>query len=61
MAPFNRKPAPEDLSIKVQVNMPASVYQRLREHAAATGTSISKLCRDGALAVLAAAEPSAAE
>ena len=43
-----------DPSIKVTINMPASVYVRLRDHAGATGTSISKLCRDGALREMAA-------
>lgn len=38
-----------DPSIRVGIEMPASVYQRLREHADAIGSSISKLCRDGAV------------
>ncbi len=38
-----------DASIKVQVFKPASVYQRLREHADRTGSSIGRLCREGAL------------
>jgi hypothetical protein len=44
-----RKPVPSDPSIKVQVFKPASVYQRLREHADRTGSSIGRLCREGAL------------
>jgi hypothetical protein len=43
-----RKPAPGDPSIKVQVFMPASVYQRLRERTDCTGSCISRLC-EGAL------------
>ncbi len=50
---------PSDPSIRVGINMPASVYQRLREHADATGSSISQLCREGALRALAAIEPQA--
>jgi hypothetical protein len=49
-----RKPVPSDSSIKVQVFMPASVYQRLREHADRAGSNISRVCREGALRVLAA-------
>lgn len=44
-----------DPPIKVTVSMPASVYIRLRDHAARTpGSNMSKLCRDGALRELAA-------
>lgn len=47
-----------DPTIKVTVFMPASVYQRLREHADRTGANMSQLCRDGALTALATtAEP----
>ncbi len=46
-----------DPSIRVGINMPASLYQRLREHAELTGTSISQLCREGALRALAPIEP----
>lgn len=52
-----RIPVPAaDPSIKVGINMPASVYQRLREFCDLTGTSISKLCRDGALREIEQAE-----
>lgn len=44
-----RKFAPSDPIIRVNVQMPASVYIRIRDHADLTGSSISKLCRDGAL------------
>lgn len=49
----NNRPAPSDPSIRISVDMPASVYQRLREHADASGSSISRLCREGALRELA--------
>jgi hypothetical protein len=38
-----------DPSVKVQVDMPASVYVRLRDHAKRTRSSMSRLCREGAL------------
>jgi len=44
-----RKPVPSDHNIRVGIEMPASVYMRLREHADLTRSSISKLCREGAL------------
>ncbi len=44
---------PSDPTIKVSVMMPASVYQRLREHADETGSSISEVCRDAALRTIA--------
>lgn len=41
-----------DPTIKVTIFMPASVYQRLREHATLTGANISQICREGALRAL---------
>jgi hypothetical protein len=35
--------------IKVKVSMPASTHLRLREHARAAGTSLSRLCCESAL------------
>jgi hypothetical protein len=46
-----------DPRIKVTVFMPASVYQRLREHAERTRSTMSRVCREGALRALADAEP----
>jgi hypothetical protein len=43
-----------DPNVKVTVFMPASLYQRLREHAERTGQNMSQLCRDAALAAIAA-------
>lgn len=40
---------PSDPSIRVGIEMPASTYQRLCEHARDRKTSLSRLCRDGAL------------
>lgn len=51
---MGRQPS-DDPSIKVTVFMPASVYQRLRDHADRTGGNMSQLCREGALVALAAA------
>lgn len=52
-----RGPRPsDDPPIKVGIHMPASTYQRLREHADRTGSNISKLCSAGALLELARAE-----
>lgn len=44
-----RIPVPKEANIRVNVQMPASTYIRIRDHADATGSSISKLCRDGAV------------
>ena len=45
-----RGPVPSsDPNIRIGIEIPASLYMRLRDHADATGSSISKLCRDGAL------------
>ncbi len=52
------KPSPNsDPSIRVNVNMPASLYQRLREHADANGTTVGNLCREGASRSLAVEPP----
>jgi hypothetical protein len=51
---MGRYPASED-PIKVTVSMPVALYMRLRAHADLTGSSLSQLCREGALAALAAA------
>jgi hypothetical protein len=40
---------PSDPNIRVGIEMPASVYQRLSEHARERKVSLSRLCRDGAL------------
>jgi hypothetical protein len=45
-----------DPSIKVIIQMPASVYNRLRQRAFATGSSMSRICREGALRALAEAQ-----
>lgn len=37
-----------DPMIKVQVDMPSSLYVRLREFSVSTKLSLSRLCRDGA-------------
>lgn len=50
-----------DPPIKVTVSMPASVYIRLRDHAALTGSNMSQLCCDGALLALAAVPPNSGE
>ena len=42
-----------DPTIKVSVSLPASVYQRMREHADETGSNISELCREAALRTIA--------
>ena len=44
-----------DPSVKVILKMPASIYHQLREHAHRTGSTMSRLCRDGALRALAEA------
>lgn len=51
------KPAPADPNIRIGIQIPASIYVRLRQHADLTGTSISKLCREGALRELEQLEP----
>lgn len=38
-----------DPNIRVGIEMPASVYRRLTEHARERKVSLSRLCRDGAL------------
>lgn len=38
-----------DPSVKVGINMPASALQRLQDYARAHNTSVSELCRAGAL------------
>jgi predicted DNA-binding protein len=54
-----KEKADSDPSIKVAIHMPASLYQRLREHADRRGASISLLCREAALRELADAERAA--
>ena len=41
---------PRDITITCKIGMPAGTYQRIREHAARSKTSISRLCREGAIA-----------
>jgi hypothetical protein len=50
-----------DPTIKVTVNMPASVFMRLRAHADETGSNISELCREAALRTIAEFNGEAAE
>jgi predicted DNA-binding protein len=46
------RPRGSEPRIKTSIHLSASLYQRLREHAERTGSSIGRLFCDGALAEL---------